>query len=116
MCQANNHGWRSIPGLHRPVKSRYCTIEYSEVVKCVYLEWPSEVNMEPQNINMHKLQNATTNFKRLLKISKHFHKVQDEFTKYKILSQILKQIQKFENEFTKMTKHFQTPRRIQKIF
>ena len=26
MCQANNHGWRSIPRLYGPVKSHYCTI------------------------------------------------------------------------------------------
>ena len=26
MCQANNHGWWSIPRLHRPIKSHYCII------------------------------------------------------------------------------------------
>ena len=26
VCQANNHGWWSIPRLHCPIKSHYCTI------------------------------------------------------------------------------------------
>ena len=26
MCEANNHGWRSIPRMQRPIKSHYCTI------------------------------------------------------------------------------------------
>ena len=38
---ANNHGWWSIPSLHHPVKSHYCTIDarcvYNFVGKYVYL-------------------------------------------------------------------------------
>ena len=32
MCQANNHGWQSIPRLHRPIKSHYSTIIVSQMI------------------------------------------------------------------------------------
>ena len=58
MCQANNHGWQSIPRLHRPVKSHYCTI----IELTVYV-WRGSINLchEMQSMTIDRDLNQSVN-------------------------------------------------------